>query len=115
MEQKQNELEISGIKCDNPSCDYSDMSVKFEDYKDWLNKPCPLCGENLLTQKCHDDLLAWIEAIEIANTYSKEELENIMASLSPEDMDKALDALNEMGLKKIGTLEDGREHWSTEK
>jgi hypothetical protein len=25
------------------------MSVQSEDYKDWVNKPCPECGENLLT------------------------------------------------------------------
>ena len=35
-----------GIKCDNPNCDYKDMSVRY------LNKPCPKCGQNLLTK--HD-------------------------------------------------------------
>jgi len=38
-----------GIKCD--VCDYEDNSVKKEDYKLWLNKPCPKCGANLLTKK----------------------------------------------------------------
>ncbi len=41
-------LEINGIKCD--SCDYKDMSVQLKDYDSWLNKPCPICGENLLTE-----------------------------------------------------------------
>ena len=49
------ELIVKGIKCDNPKCDFADMSVKFEDYKDWLNKPCPKCGSNLLTQKDYDN------------------------------------------------------------
>lgn len=45
------ELNIQGIKCDNESCDYIDMGVKYEDYKEYLNKPCPKCGENLLTEE----------------------------------------------------------------
>ena len=45
------ELKISGIKCDNVECDYKNDDVKLEDYHLWLNKPCPLCGSNLLTEK----------------------------------------------------------------
>jgi predicted nucleic acid-binding Zn-ribbon protein len=45
---------ITGIKCDNPVCDFADMGVKFEDYPQWLNKPCPKCGANLLTQEDFD-------------------------------------------------------------
>jgi len=41
-------LEINGIKCDN--CEYRDDSVQMEDYHAWLDKPCPLCGEKLLTR-----------------------------------------------------------------
>ena len=41
-------LEISGIKCD--SCDYKDANVCMEDYDKWLNRPCPVCGNNLLTE-----------------------------------------------------------------
>lgn len=43
---------IRGIKCDNPNCDFSDMSVSFENYKEYVNRPCPKCGCNLLTE--HD-------------------------------------------------------------
>jgi hypothetical protein len=43
---------IKGIKCDN--CDYADMEVPFSDYTNWINKPCPKCGENLLTQQDYD-------------------------------------------------------------
>lgn len=41
---------VSGIKCDTPECDYKDMSVQSKDYKNWVNKPCPKCGGNLLTE-----------------------------------------------------------------
>lgn len=44
-------FEIKGIKCDNVKCDYSDKEVKSSDYAKYLNKPCPKCGENLLTEK----------------------------------------------------------------
>lgn len=43
-------LEIKGIKCDNDSCDYEDHSVTKHQYKEYLNKPCPKCGSNLLTE-----------------------------------------------------------------
>lgn len=35
---------IQGIKCDNKDCDFKDMSVSYEDYPKWINKPCPKCG-----------------------------------------------------------------------
>lgn len=44
-------VKIKGIKCDNPKCSYRDNSVEFDDYPNWVNKPCPLCGCNLLTEK----------------------------------------------------------------
>lgn len=41
-------LNIKGIKCDNPDCDYRDDTVEFSET--WLNQPCPQCGANLLTE-----------------------------------------------------------------
>jgi hypothetical protein len=43
------QVKISGIKCDR--CEWKDISVKFKEYKHYVNKPCPLCGDNLLTEK----------------------------------------------------------------
>jgi hypothetical protein len=46
------------IVCDNPNCDHK---IKHEtgDYhvetKNYINAPCPKCGENLLTQQDYDD------------------------------------------------------------
>lgn len=45
---------VAGIKCDAEGCTFRDDTVKMEDYKSWLNKPCPLCGANLLTQADYD-------------------------------------------------------------
>jgi len=44
------QLNIKGIMCDNSACNYRDDSVQVSEYKDWLNKPCPQCGANLLTK-----------------------------------------------------------------
>ncbi|MNB94637.1 hypothetical protein D3C81_428280 [compost metagenome] len=53
--------EISGIKCDTEGCDFKDETVSLEDYSQWLNKPCPKCGGNLLTEEDYknvNDLIA---------------------------------------------------------
>ena len=42
---------VSGLKCDNPNCTYKDDSVQRFEYEASINKPCPECGEPLLTQK----------------------------------------------------------------
>ena len=60
-------LNIQGIKCDNPACDFRDESIKFEDYGKYLNKPCPKCQANLLTQK---DLESIIKLIMLTNVFN---------------------------------------------
>ena len=47
-------LEIKGIKCDTRHCNYASWEVPFEDYPNWINKRCPVCGSNLLTQSEYD-------------------------------------------------------------
>ncbi len=46
------------IVCDNKNCDYK-VPNKTKDpnasIKKYLNKPCPKCGENLLTEKDYKD------------------------------------------------------------
>lgn len=59
------ELNIMGIKCDH--CDYKEPDVKFVDYEKWLNKPCPKCGENLLTEADLNSLKALIQISDVAN------------------------------------------------
>jgi len=46
--------EISGLQCDKPGCNYVDPSIKLEDYKSYINYPCPKCGSSLLTQADYD-------------------------------------------------------------
>jgi hypothetical protein len=58
---------VMGIKCDNPDCDFADMTVPFEDYKNWVNKPCPQCGCNLLTQADYDNTMMLFNVVEQMN------------------------------------------------
>lgn len=44
---------ICGIKCDNTKCDFVDKTVSLKDIDNWIDKPCPKCGTNLLPK---DDL-----------------------------------------------------------
>ena len=48
------ETKVKGIKCDKPGCGFIDETVSWEDVekvgREWVDKPCPKCGSNLLTQ-----------------------------------------------------------------
>ena len=57
MANKLVEITISGIKCDNEDCDYHDDSVDRDNYPAYVNKPCPECGANLLTQEDYDTVV----------------------------------------------------------
>ena len=64
-------LTISGIKCDNPDCDYRDDDVKREDYLEYVNKECPKCASILLTQADYDavvELESLDFSIDVSNT-----------------------------------------------
>ena len=61
------EYHVQGIQCDNTQCDYVDEDVKYEDYPEWLNKPCPKCGENLLTEADYNLLKLVIKTAEFVN------------------------------------------------
>lgn len=88
--EKNIELGESGLVCDNPNCDYVNKEVKFEDYPGWVNKPCPKCGENLLTEEDLDNARIVHFAIDYINSLSEEELEKMNNDLGllPEDIFK---------------------------
>lgn len=47
-------IEVQGLKCDKEGCGYIDMSIPLSEYKDNINKECPLCSSVLLTQQDYD-------------------------------------------------------------
>jgi hypothetical protein len=62
---------IQGIKCDNPRCDYKDMTVQFKDYKKWVNVSCPKCGSNLLTDADMKLVKRLVKVTKIINFFYK--------------------------------------------
>ena len=76
-----------GIKCDNKSCDYRCEDVKNEEYKDWINKPCPKCGENLLTIEDYNNLMTLFETVKFINKFTEEELNEMLKPLGHEPIE----------------------------
>jgi hypothetical protein len=58
---------MGGIKCDNPLCDYVNKDVHITDYIDYINKPCPCCGENLLTEEDYRSINIFLKTIKFIN------------------------------------------------
>lgn len=59
------------IQCDNPRCDYkvkNETGNPNEDIKGYLNKPCPKCGENLLTEQ---DYIQSLQLMKVINWLNK--------------------------------------------
>lgn len=75
----ENNIEItqSGIKCDNPDCDFRDDSVKSDEYEKWLNVPCPKCGQNLLTEEDFNTAEMLKLSADFINTLSVDELKEL--------------------------------------
>lgn len=78
------EISSSGIKCDNPACDWTDTSVPVEQYKDWVNRLCPKCGDNLLTERDLANAMLAVAAAQMINDLSPEELEEMAKRMTPE-------------------------------
>lgn len=59
--------QMGGLKCDNPNCNYQDDSISVEDYPSYVNKPCPLCGCNLLTEADYKSFKRIMKTVSIIN------------------------------------------------
>ena len=71
-------IKISGLKCDNPECDYRDDTVNFEEYESRIDSSCPDCGENLLTQEDYEKAFRTIKYVLYFN-----KIRNIMRWTNP--------------------------------
>lgn len=60
------------IECDNQKCDYvivNQTKNPNEDIKKYIDKPCPKCNENLLTEKDYLDYKKFLRIINWTNKY----------------------------------------------
>lgn len=85
MENKNIEVEESGLKCDN--CDWNDSTITFENYKEYLNKPCPKCGTNLLTEEDFKNAETLRLILNFINSLSKEEMDAICSTYGIKNME----------------------------
>ncbi len=91
-EQKQNiEIQGSGLVCDNTSCDWEDKTIKFEDLKSWINKSCPKCGDNVLTEADFKSAEQMRLTVKIVNSLSEEDMKAIQGMLGGTTFDTLKD------------------------
>lgn len=60
------------IVCDNPECDFvipNNIIGTHLDDKDFIDQPCPKCGENLLTEEDYLDHLRLMKTIAWVNKW----------------------------------------------
>lgn len=90
-----------GLKCDNPSCDYRNFDILETEMVNWVNSPCPKCGENLLTEEDYKNSLILKKSVEFINTLSEEEL-NLLSKTIPLEEVLKMDLFKDTsGLEKL--------------
>lgn len=94
-------IEIYGLKCDNTQCSWEDMSIPFEEYKNNIDVPCPMCGESILTKDDYEETSRLIKSIIVSSKIDPEVIKNHLNNMSPEEMDKMLDTMNDYGLTDL--------------
>lgn len=128
METPRIEHRSGGLQCDNPVCDWTDPTVKVEDYEKWLNAPCPKCGENVLTEEDYNttkNLLSMVDMIndlpdelykeflKIGETLSGSSNEDLLKKYDlPEDTERVtmtLDLHNGVSIKSVTPADNGTE------
>lgn len=110
-----------GLVCDNPNCDHEEPNVKPADYENWIDAPCPCCGESLLTREdlnAYNETLAFLQGVSNmldaaeANPDSKEaalvaELTQVAdANPATKNIDKLRISFNGSGRPQVETIDN---------
>lgn len=116
------DLSSGGLQCDNVNCDFIDHSIPSADYDNWINRPCPKCGENLLTLEDFLNVRLLEKQVAWINSLTKEQIDELakhvdikaipfMADLKEEDLDKTMsvqiDTHKGITFKNLVVLGDG--------
>lgn len=94
-------LNIGGIQCDNEACDYRDDSVKAEDYEGWVNKPCPKCSSNLLTEADYNNVQVLLQSVKMINSMDPEELKALGGNIDDDEIVQMKIEMNGTGEMKF--------------
>lgn len=60
-------LTVEGVKCDNPECNHTMLSLTTDEYADLVNTACPECGDIILTKSDYNLYKFLITTTGIAN------------------------------------------------
>jgi hypothetical protein len=78
MENKDNiEIIGSGLKCDNPKCDWNDESIANSELDKWINAKCPKCNEVVLTFEDYERAMMLDIMVKVINDMTPEEIEQL--------------------------------------
>ena len=72
-----------GIGCDNKFCDFVNSNVTVKGLNNWLNKPCPKCGENLLTEEDYNRSQKMLDAYNISQQMTPEQQKEVLSKIDP--------------------------------
>lgn len=72
-------IEPNYVKCDADGCNYTEDIPTSNKMTDYINKPCPKCGANLLTYEDYLRYEAAINAVSLINEMSEDELKELSA------------------------------------
>lgn len=75
------ELQETGLKCDNPTCDWKDESITSDQMIAHINAECPKCGENILTEEDYNNYMTVINIIKSVEAMSDEEIESLTGGI----------------------------------
>jgi len=92
-----------GLICDNPNCDWEDTTIKDEDFPNWINKSCPKCGDNVLTENDYNNVLKLNKIVDYINSLSEEQLKKLSGNGQTSlnlNGDKILEKLHDLSSEK---------------
>ena len=75
------EVNVKTMKCDAPTCDYITSDVSNDTIGDYLHKPCPLCGESLLTDEDYEKFKSYIKLQDNFNKVAGKIMDEVMDKL----------------------------------
>ena len=64
------EVRFKSISCSSKTCNYKARGVKFRNYHKWVDKPCPRCGDVLLSKSDYNRSIVFSEMSEHLNNVS---------------------------------------------
>ncbi len=74
-----------GLKCDQPECDWKDMTISHADDNlvKYIGMPCPKCGHNVLTEVYYQNITQLLEYADFINSLSPEQIQQLEKEYGP--------------------------------